>query len=87
MPSILIVFSVIGVFGTNGFLNKYIGFYELFNIKSIFGLKGIILGHILLNAPFATRLFFQNLNTISKNYVDLSISLRLGFWSNMIKIV
>lgn len=86
LPSILIVFSVIGLFGINGFLNKYINFYEIFNIKSIFGLKGIILGHILLNAPFAARLFFQNLNTISKNYMDLSLSLRLGFWSNMIKI-
>ena len=86
LPSILIVFSVIGIFGTNGLLNNYINFYQIFNIKSIFGLKGIILGHILLNAPFATRLFFQNLNSISKNYIDLSKSLSLNFFSNTIKI-
>jgi len=86
LPSILIVFSVINIFGINGFLNHYTNFYQLFNIKSLFGLKAIILGHILLNAPFATRLFFQNLNIISKNYIDLSSSLRLGFWSTIIKI-
>ena len=86
LPSILIVFSVIGVFGINGVVNKYTNFYQIFNINSLFGLKAILLGHILLNAPFATRLFFQNLNTISKNYVDLSTSLSLGFWSNTIKI-
>ena len=86
LPSILVVFSVIGIFGINGVLNNYINFYQIFNIKSIFGLKAIILGHILLNGPFATRLFFQNLNTVSKNYVDLSKGLRLGFWANTIKI-
>ena len=86
LPSILIVFSVIGLFGSNGYLNNYLNFYQIFNIKSIFGLKAIILGHILLNAPFATRLFFQNLSTFSKNYVDLSKALSLGFWTNTSKI-
>ena len=86
LPSILIVYSVIGLFGSNGVLNNYTNFYQIFNIKSIFGLKAIILGHVLLNAPFATRLFFQNLNTISKNYTDLSKSLSLSFWTNTIKI-
>ena len=86
LPSILIVFSVIGIFGINGFVNNYTNIYQIFNIRSLFGLKAIILGHVLLNAPFATRLFFQNLNSISKNYVDLSTSLGLGFFSNIIKI-
>ena len=86
LPSILIVFSVIGIFGINGFVNNYTNIYEIFNIRSIFGLKAIILGHVLLNAPFSTRLFIQNLNSISKNYVDLSTSLSLGFWSNLVKI-
>ena len=86
LPSILIVFAVIGIFGINGFINEYINFYEILNIKSLFGLKAILLGHILLNAPFATRLFFQNLNTIPKNFIDLSSSLNLGFWSNTINV-
>ena len=86
LPSILIVFSVIGLFGINGILNNYINFYEFFNIRTIFGLKGIILGHILLNAPFAARLFFQNLNSIPKNYSEVSSSLCLGFLANTIKI-
>jgi thiamine transport system permease protein len=38
IPSILIVFSVIKIFGYNGILNTYFNFYDLFSIKSIYGL-------------------------------------------------
>ena len=86
IPSILIVYSVIGIYGRNGLLNNLINFYNLLDIKSLFGLKAILIAHILLNAPFATRLFFQNLNTIPKNYIEVANSLNLGFWSNIIKI-
>jgi|TARA_B110000438_G_scaffold124429_1_gene121283 thiamine transport system permease protein len=86
LPSILIVYGVIGIFGTNGFLNNLINFYNIFDIKTLFGLKAIILAHILLNAPFATRLFFQNLNSIPSDYVEISKSLSIGFWGHTIKI-
>ena len=86
LPSILIVYGVIGIFGSNGFLNNLINFYDIFEIKTLFGLKTIILAHILLNAPFATRLFFQNLNTIPSDYIEISESLSIGFWGHTIKI-
>jgi len=86
IPSILIVYSVIGIYGRNGLLNDLINFYNLLDIKSLFGLKAILIAHILLNAPFATRLFFQNLNTIPKSYIEVANSLNLGFWSNLNKI-
>lgn len=86
IPSILIVHSVIGIYGTNGFLNNIINFYDFFNINSLFGLKAILIAHILLNAPFATRLFFQNLNSIPKNYIEIGNSLNLNFWSFIFKI-
>ena len=60
IPSILIVFSVIKIFGYNGFLNTYFNFYDFFSINNIYGLKAIIISHVLLNTPCATRVFFQN---------------------------
>ena len=86
LPPILIIYSVIGIYGINGILNNLINYYEILNINSIFGLKAILIAHILLNAPFATRLLFQNLNTIPKDYFEISNSLNLGFWSNIIKL-
>jgi len=86
IPSILIVFSIIKIFGYNGFLNTYFDFYNLISIESIYGLKAILIAHILLNTPFATRLFFQNLNTIPKNYYEISESMNLSFLANIFKL-
>ena len=83
IPSILIVFSVIKIFGYNGILNTYFNFYDLFSIKSIYGLKAILIAHVLLNTPFATRLFVQNLNTIPRNYYEISESINLNFLGNI----
>ena len=86
IPSILIVFSVIKIFGYNGILNTYFNFYDLFSIKSIYGLKAILIAHVLLNTPFATRLFVQNLNTIPRNYYEISESINLNFLGNIFKL-
>jgi len=86
IPSILIVFSVIKIFGYNGFLNTYFNFYNLLSIESIYGLKAILIAHILLNTPFATRLFFQNLNNIPKKYYEISESINLTFLGNIFKL-
>jgi len=86
IPSILIVFSVIKIFGYNGFLNTYFNFYNLISIESIYGLKAILIAHILLNTPFATRLFFQNLNNIPKKYYEISNSLNISFLGNILKL-
>ena len=86
IPSILIVFSVIKIFGFNGVLNKYFNFYEFLSIDSIYGFKGILIAHVLLNTPFATRLFVQNLNNIPKNYYEISKSINLNFLGNIFKL-
>ena len=86
IPSILIVFSVIKIFGYNGFLNTYFNFYEFTFIDSIYGLKAILIAHIFLNAPFATRLFFQNLNNIPNKYYEISNSLNISVLGNILKL-
>jgi len=86
IPSVLIVFSVIKLFGHNGFFNTYFNFYNLISIDSIYGLKAILIAHILLNTPFATRLFVQNLNNIPKKYYEISTSLNITFIGNILKL-
>tara|TARA_Y100000590_G_C15716517_1_gene1012088 strand:+ start:1091 stop:2632 length:1542 start_codon:yes stop_codon:yes gene_type:complete len=86
IPSILIAYAIIKLFGNNGFFNSYFYIYSFFSIETIYGLKAILIAHILLNAPFATRLFFQNLNNIPSKYYETSKSINLPYLSNIIKL-
>ena len=86
IPSILIVYSVIQIYGHNGILNNNLEFYSFFSIESIYGLKAILIAHILLNTPFATRLFVQNLNNIPKKYYEISKTLNMNFLGNIINL-
>ncbi len=86
IPTILIVFAVIKLFGNNGFYNSYFNLYEILSIETIYGMKAILIAHILLNAPFATRLFFQSINSIPLKYYETSISLNITFIGNLIKL-
>ena len=86
IPTILIVYSVIKLFGYNGFFNVYFNFYNLISIESIYGIKAILIAHILLNTPFATRLFFNNLNNIPIKYYEISNSINLSYIANIIKL-
>ena len=86
IPSILIVYSVIQIFGYNGFLNSYLNLYNILSIDTIYGIKAILIAHVLLNTPFATRLFVQNLNNIPKNYYETSKTLNMSFTGNIIKL-
>ena len=86
IPTILIVFAVIKLFGNNGFYNSYFNLYENLSIETIFGIKAILIAHILLNTPFATRLFFQSLNSIPLKYYEISSSLNITFFGNLLKL-
>ena len=86
IPSILIVYAVIKLFGNNGFFNIYFDIYKLLSIESIYGIKAILIAHILLNTPFATRLFFHNLNNIPSKYYEISKSINLSYLANIIKL-
>ena len=86
IPSILIVYAVIKLFGNNGFFNTYFYIYNFFSFETIYGIKAILIAHIFLNTPFATRLLFQNLNNIPKKYYEISRSIRLSYLGNIIKL-
>jgi len=86
IPSILIVYAVIKLFGYNGFFNTYFDIYYFFSFETIYGIKAILIAHILLNTPFATRLFFQSLNNIPNKYYELTKSITLSYLGNIIEL-
>ena len=86
IPSILIVYSVIQIYGYNGFLNTNFNFYNILSIESIYGIKAILIAHVLLNTPFATRLLVQNLNNIPKSYYEISKTFNIPIIGNIIKL-
>ena len=86
IPSILIVYAVIQLLGYNGFFNTYFDIYNFFSLETIYGIKAILIAHVLLNTPFASRLLFQNLNNIPKKYYEISRSIRLSYLGNIIEL-
>ena len=86
IPTILIVYAVIKLYGNNGFYNSYFNLYEYLSIETIFGIKAILIAHTLLNTPFATRLFIQSLNSIPSKYYEISGSLNIKFLGNLIRL-
>ena len=46
IPSILIVYAVIKLFGNNGFFNTHFYIYNFFSFETIYGIKAILIAHI-----------------------------------------
>ena len=76
LPILVVILAVINIFGTNGIINQifsYLGFERF----SIYGLIGILIGHILINLPFAVRLLISGWSMIPTEHVRLAK--QLGF--------
>ncbi|HGO5815236.1 TPA: thiamine/thiamine pyrophosphate ABC transporter permease ThiP [Mannheimia haemolytica] len=81
LPSLVIIFAVIGVFGNSGWLAQLfqqLGFNWQFNL---YGLHGIILAHCLFNIPFVMKYYISGLNLIPSSRFQLAAQLNLKGWS------
>ncbi len=85
LPSLVVVFGLIGIFGRNGYLNQLSLF--LFDTSFgayIYGLSGILLAHVYLNASFALRALLHSFESIPKEKYKLAKSLNFSifkrFW-------
>ena len=77
LPILVVILAVINVFGINGIANQsisYLGFEKF----SIYGLVGILTGHILINLPFAVRLIISGWSMIPTEHVRLAKQLGFG---------
>jgi len=80
-PGIVVAFGLLTVWGRNGWINNLaqnvLGF-PLGNFA--FGLLGIVLAHVVLNAAFAARILYARLETVSTTRLKLGQSLGLDAW-------
>lgn len=77
LPVIVAVFGLLAIFGRGGLLNAGLSAIGAEPI-SIFGLHGVVLAHVFLNLPLATRLLLQGWQSIPSERFRLAASLNMG---------
>jgi thiamine transport system permease protein len=75
LPAIVTVFAITAVFGRAGWIGD---FGRLFGVDTgswVFGLDGVLIAHVLLNAPLAARVYLASLAAISAEQWRLAAQL------------
>ena len=75
-PVVSAIFSIIFIFGNNGFINTTLEVWGFSKI-SIYGLKGIIIINIFFNLPLAIRFLLLAWNEIPNEQLKLAKSLNI----------
>jgi thiamine transport system permease protein len=87
LPTLIVVFGIISIYGRNGWINKammYLFDYSFGNY--IYGLGGILIAHVYLNASFSARSLLHVFESIPKEKYKLAKSLNFSFWQRFIYI-
>ncbi|KAF0113930.1 MAG: thiamine transport system permease protein [Rhodobacteraceae bacterium] len=77
LPAVVAVLGLLAVFGRSGALNSVLFALGLPPI-SIYGLHGVVLAHVFLNLPLATRMILQGWLAIPAERIRLAQSLGFG---------
>lgn len=77
LPAVVAVLGLLAVFGRSGALNQALIALGLPPI-SIYGLHGVVLAHVFLNLPLATRMILQGWLAIPAERIRLAQSLGFG---------
>lgn len=75
LPAIVTVFAVVAVFGRSGWLGGAAGAVGIPNGSWLYGLQGILLAHVVLNAPLAARVLLAALSAIGPEHWRLAAQL------------
>lgn len=65
LPAIVTVFAIVAVFGRSGWFGDIGRMLGVETGSWVFGLEGVLLAHLLLNAPLAARVYLAALASIS----------------------
>lgn len=80
-PGIVVAFGLLTVWGRNGWINRAAETLLGTSLGNFaFGLFGIVLAHVVLNAAFAARILYARLETVPANRLKLGQSLGLDAW-------
>lgn len=77
LPTLVAVMGLLAIFGRRGLLNGALDALGLPGV-SIYGPWGVVIGHLFLNLPLATRMVLQGWQAIPAERVRLALSLGLG---------
>lgn len=77
LPAVVAVLGLLAIFGRSGVLNQGAMALGLAPV-SIYGLHGVVLAHIFLNLPLATRMILQGWLAIPGERIRLAQSLGFG---------
>ncbi len=87
LPTLIVVFGLIGIFGRNGYLNQMSLFLFDHSFGSyIYGLGGILLAHVYLNASFASRALLHSFESIPKEKYKLAKSLNFSVFERFLYV-
>ncbi|WP_331774439.1 ABC transporter permease subunit [Sulfurospirillum sp. 1612] len=78
LPTLIVVFGIISILGNNGWVNRaLLSLFDTSLGNFVYGLSGILVAHVYLNASFAARSILHVFESIPKERYKLSKS--LGF--------
>jgi len=87
LPTLIVVFGLIGIFGRSGYLNQISMFLFDTSFGSyLYGLGGILLAHVYLNASFASRALLHSFESIPKEKYKLAKSLNFSVFERFLYV-
>ncbi|WP_392562299.1 thiamine/thiamine pyrophosphate ABC transporter permease [Orbus sturtevantii] len=78
LPSLVVVTGLIAVYGAHGWIAKLCLYMNMDYSFSIYGLNGILIAHVFLNFPFASKYCYQSLLLIPNQQRQLAEQLGLS---------
>jgi thiamine transport system permease protein len=72
MPAIVVVFAVVAVYGRGGWLSGVLAQFGLGPAFRVYGWPGILIGHVLLNAPLVARVALDALARVPAEHWRLA---------------
>jgi thiamine transport system permease protein len=87
LPTLIVVFGLIGIFGRSGYLNQLSLFiFDTSFGAYLYGLGGILLAHVYLNASFASRALLHSFESIPKEKYKLAKSLNFSVFERFLYV-
>ncbi|WP_392564149.1 thiamine/thiamine pyrophosphate ABC transporter permease [Orbus wheelerorum] len=78
LPSLVVVTGLLAVYGNHGWIAKLSQYLNIDYSFSIYGLNGILIAHVFLNFPFASKYCYQSLLLIPNQQRQLAEQLGLN---------
>lgn len=79
LPVVVAALGIVAVFGRSGWISAGLGALGLPPL-SIYGLQGVVLAHVFLNLPLATRMILQGWGRIPAERLRLAATLGVPIW-------